>query len=282
MEAAISVLSTRHSSPKKNSFFFFLKKSNLRARFSEKNNFTNFRVTCISKERGTSVYWEQKPLEPKILRTLKGLLQQSKSLIVCEPKSGTFLRPPDLEGKFSPGDLTSLNPLDSSTVGLRKRSSGLFKNGGLYSVWSIATASSKIKDDCQIKDICYSLHPAERFMLWKFHLVSFLLSFSQNDNALSTGVKTWGKHLRTLCPVNRGDAVQVGDVFQWRTFKRVTISRHWSTKDMGPLQIQTHKIRRDMKQEDMTFKGRGGWSMGTFGGRNGNGEIIYLSYNLKN
>lgn len=142
-------------------------------------------MTYISKERGTSVYWEQKPLEPKILRTFKGLLQWSESLIVRESKSGTFLRPPDLEGKFSPGDLTSWNPPDSSTVGIRKHSSGLFKNGALYSVWSIATAFSKIKDDCQIKDICYSLHLAERFMLWKYHLVSFLLSFSQSNNALS-------------------------------------------------------------------------------------------------
>lgn len=32
-----------------------------------------------------------------------------------------------------------------------------------------------------------------------------------------------------------------------------------------------------MKQEDMTFKGRGGWSMGAFGGESGNGEIIYLT-----
>lgn len=80
--------------------FFLKKKSNLRARFSEKNTFTNFRVTYISKGRGRSFYWEQKPLEPKILRTLKGLLQQNESLIVRETKSGTFLRPPDLEGKF--------------------------------------------------------------------------------------------------------------------------------------------------------------------------------------
>lgn len=172
--------------------------------------------------------WNRSHWNQNFLTTLKGLLQWSESLCVSQ-------RPPDLEGKFSPEDLTSWNPPDSPTVGLRKYSSGLFKNGRLYSVWSIATTFSKIKDDCQIKDICYSLHPAERFTLWKYHLVSFLLSLAQSNNALSTGVKTWGKHLRTLYPGNRGDTVQVGDVFQWRTFKRVTISRHWSTKNMGPL-----------------------------------------------
>lgn len=169
------------------------------------------------------------------------MLQLSESLIVREPKSGTFLRPPDLEGKFSPGDLTSWNPPDSATVGLRKHSSGLFKNGGLYSVWSVATASSKIKDDCQIKDISYSLHLAERFMLWKYHLVSFLLSFSQSNNALSIGVKTWGKHLKTLYLGNREMLSRLGMYFSEEH------SSGSQYQDTGPLKTCCHYRFRHIK-----------------------------------
>lgn len=146
-----------------------------------------------------------------------------------------------LEGKFSPEDLTSWNPPDSPTVGLRKYSSGLFKNGGLYSVWSIATTFSKIEDDCQIKDICYSPHPAERFTLWKYHLVSFLLSLAQSNNALSTGVKTWGKHLRTLYQGTGETLSRLGMYFSDEH------SSGLQYQDTGPLKTWGHYRFRHIK-----------------------------------